>query len=90
MSYITDLIEAKKWWGDIKGKEVTDDVPDPIQPHPFTAAVNEMDGLMARSYCYKSEGLFGMGIVKAQKEFYDITNSDDITKFLQYWATLIQ
>ena len=41
MSYDTDLIKAKEWWGAIKGKEITDDVPDPIQPHPFTAAVNE-------------------------------------------------
>jgi len=81
MSYDTDLIKAKEWWGDIKGKGIKDDVPDPIQPHPFAHAVNEMDGLMKTSYCYQSEGLFGMGIVKAQKEFYEITNSDDVTKF---------
>ena len=88
MSYITDLIKAKEWWGDIKGMGIKDNVPDPIQPHPFGDAVKKMDKLMTDSYCYKSEGLFGMGIVKAQKEFYEITNSDDITKFLQYWAAL--
>ena len=41
MSYDTDLIKAKVWWGDIKGKGLTDDVPDPIQPHPFTDAVQK-------------------------------------------------
>ena len=89
MSYTTDLIKAKVWWADIREKGPTDDVPDPIQPHPFTAAVNEMDGLMKTSLCYKSEGLLGTNIDNARKEFYDITNSDDVTKFLQYWAAQV-
>ena len=29
-----------------------------------------------------------MNVDKAQKEFYEITNSDDVTQFLQYWAAL--
>ena len=89
MSYSTDLIKAKDgWWVVIKNLPPDKDFPDPIQPHPFTDAVKQMDGLMYRSYCYKSEGLFGMNVAKAQKEFYEITNSDDVTKFLQYWAAL--
>ena len=58
MSYTTDLIKAKEWWVDIREKGPTDDVPDPIQPHPFPDAVKQMDGLMNASFCYKSESLF--------------------------------
>ena len=29
-----------------------------------------------------------MNVDKARKEFYGITNSDDVTQFLQYWAAL--
>ena len=88
MSYSTDLIKAKEWWVDIREKGPTDDVPDLIQPHLFAHAVNEMDVLMKSSFCYTSEGLW-RNIDKARKEFYEITNSDDITKFLQYWAALV-
>ena len=83
MSFDTDLIKAKGWWADIREKGITDDVLDPIQPHPFTDAVQKMDKLMADSYCYKSEGLF-IHVDKAWKEFYEINNSDDIAQFLQY------
>ena len=46
-----------------------------------------MDTLMTDSWCYKSEGLM-MNVDKARREFYDITNSDNMTKFLQYWTQI--
>ena len=51
MSYSTDLIKAKEWWVDIREKGPTDDVPDPIQPHPFADGAQKMDKLMADFRC---------------------------------------
>ena len=87
MSYDTDLIKAKVWWVAIKHKRIDEDFADQIQPHPFTDAIKKMDTLMTDSWCYQSEGLF-MNVDKARKEFYDITNSDNIAKFLQYWTQI--
>ena len=55
------------------------DVPDPIQPHPFADAVSKMDQWLYNSWCYSSEGLFSYDA--ARKEFHDISNSGDITRF---------
>ena len=88
MSYDEDPIKAKDgWWVVIKNLPSDKDFPDPNQPHPFTDAFKKMDKLMANSYCYKLEELL-MNINSSRKEFYDVTNSDDITKILQYWAAL--
>ena len=57
MSYTTDLIKAKVWWADIREKEPTDDVPDPIEPHPFPDAVQQVDELLSNSYCYQPAGV---------------------------------
>ena len=85
MSYDKDLANAGKGWVDIQGKRDTDDVPDPITPHPFENAVTEMEKLLKRSWCYETKGLL-MNTDKARAEFFKIRSSENITNFLEYWA----
>ena len=85
MSYDEDLANAGKWWLNIKGKALTDDVPDTITPHPLAHAVTEMDKLLRRSWCYETERVL-LNTDKARAEFFKITSSENMTDFLQYWA----
>ena len=80
MSYDEDLLNAGKWWVDIKGKKLTDDVPDPITPQPFENAVKEMDKLLKDSSCYETKRP-RMRTDEARKEFFKSTNSESITNF---------
>ena len=85
MSYEQDLLKAGDRWDKISKAKINDDVPDPIDPHPFKNAVTEMDQLLKGSWCYKTKGVL-MNTDEARKEFFKITNSESITDFLQYWA----
>jgi hypothetical protein len=84
-SYDLDRLSAVRWWEDIRNKKVDEDVPDPIEPHPFPDAVANMDTLLRTYWCYEAEGMM-YSQEKAHDEFVRISNTDQVIEFVAYWA----
>ena len=81
MSYDADRLKAADWWVATKGKGPTEDVPDPNGPPPFEDAVTQMEATLYDSSCFKTSDE-----KKEKEEFRRITNSEDVSEFLEYWA----
>ena len=81
MSYDADRLKAGSWWEATKGKGVEEDVTDPNGPPPFEDAVTQMETIVYSSSCFKTSDA-----KKEKEEFRRITDSKDISEFLEYWA----